>query len=65
MRFYEFAHSLGLHVWDIPALAVALIMIIVIIVHHHNQKKRNKDFEDELEKKLEEMDGVTEEPMEA
>lgn len=65
MRFFEFAHGLGLHGWDAPAFAIALIMIIVIIVHHHNQKKRNKDFEDELEKKLGEMDGVTEEPMEA
>lgn len=55
-NFYQFTHnSLGLCFWDLPALAVAIIMIVVFAVHRHNQKKREKDFEDELKKKLEEL----------
>lgn len=51
MQFYEFAHSLGIHVWEIPALAVALAMIVVGLVHWRNQRKREEDFEKELEEK--------------
>lgn len=42
MRFYEFSHGLGLHVWDIPTLMVGVVMIIVILVHRHNQKSREE-----------------------
>lgn len=55
-NFDKFVHnSLGLCFWDLPALAVAIIMIVVFVMHRHNQKKREKDFEDELEKKLKEI----------
>lgn len=53
-NFYEYAHnSLGIHFWDLPALAVAIVIIVVLIVHSHNQKKRENDFEEERKEKLE------------
>ena len=58
MKYYEFVHSLGLHSWDIPALIVVLIIVIVGLVHTRNQKKREKDFEEERAKKLEELKGT-------
>lgn len=51
MRFYEFAHSIGIHVWEIPALIVALLMIVVGLFHWRNQRKREKDFDEELEER--------------
>ena len=59
MKYYEFVHSLGLHSWDIPALIVVLIIVIVGLVHTRNQKKREKDFEEERAKKLEELKGTS------
>lgn len=55
MRFYEFAHSIGIHVWEIPALAVAVLMIVVGLVHWRNQRNREKDFEEELEERGREL----------
>ena len=55
MRYFEFVHNLGLHSWDIPALVVTIILVVMILVHHRNQKKRNKDFEEELDKKIQEI----------
>lgn len=49
MQFYEFVHSIGIHLWEIPALIAALAMIVVGLVHWRNQGKREKDFEKELE----------------
>lgn len=51
MQFYEFVHSIGIHVWEIPALIAALAMIVVGLVHWRNQSKREKDFEKEAEGK--------------
>lgn len=55
MQFYEFVHSIGIHVWGIPALIAALAMIVVGMVHWRNQNKREKDFEKELEENREQM----------
>lgn len=55
MRYFEIVHSLGFHSWDIPALIVAVILIVMILVHHTNQKNREKDFEEELDKKVQEI----------
>lgn len=55
MQFYEFAHNLGVHVWEIPSLVVILVMVIMGIVHWRNQKKRDSDFEDELNEKIQEI----------
>ncbi len=55
MQFYEFAHSLGVHVWEIPSLVVILVMVIMGIVHWRNQKKRDSDFEEELDDKIQEI----------
>ena len=52
MRYFEFVHNLGIHSWDIPALIVAVILVVMILVHRHNQKKREKDFEEELDQKI-------------
>ena len=51
MRYFEFVHNLGIHSWDIPAL----ILVVMILVHRHNQKKREKDFEEELDQKIQDL----------
>lgn len=55
MRYFEFVHNLEIHSWDIPALIVAVILVVMILVHRHNQKKREKDFEEELDQKIQDL----------
>lgn len=55
MRYFEFVHNLGIHSWDIPTLIVAVILVVMILVHRHNQKKREKDFEEELDQKIQDL----------
>ena len=55
MRYFLFVHNLGIHSWDIPALIVAVILVVMILVHRHNQKKREKDFEEELDQKIQDL----------
>ena len=55
MRYFEFVHNLGIHSWDIPALIVAVNLVVMILVHRHNQKKREKDFEEELDQKIQDL----------
>ena len=55
MRYFEFVHNLGIHSWDIPALIVAVILVVMILGHCHNQKKREKDFEEELDQKIQDL----------
>ena len=55
MRYFEFVHNLGIHSWDIPALIVAVILVVMILVHRHNQTKREKDFEEELDQKIQDL----------
>ena len=55
MRYFEFVHNLGIHSWDISALIVAVILVVMILVHRHNQKKREKDFEEELDQKIQDL----------
>lgn len=55
MRYFEFVHNLGIHSWDIPALIVAVILVVMILVHCHNQNKREKDFEEELDQKIQDL----------
>lgn len=55
MLYFEFVHNLGIHSWDIPALIVAVILVVMILVHRHNQKKREKDFEEELDQKIQDL----------
>ena len=52
--YYYWCHSIGLHLYDIPALIVLVLMIIIGLVHWRNQRKRQKDFEKEMEEKQEE-----------
>ena len=49
-RIFEFAHSIGIHFWDIPSILVLVLMAVVAIVHTKRQRKREKDFEEELKK---------------
>ena len=56
MNLYEYSHhTLGIHLWDLPALLVAVITVVVLIVHTRNQKKREDDFNEERKEKLEEI----------
>ena len=55
-NLYEYSHhTLGLHLWDLPTILVAVITVIVLIVHSHNKKKREDDFEEERREKLEQL----------
>lgn len=55
-QLYQFVHnSLGICFWDLPALFIGVIMIIVVVGHRHKQKKREKDFEKDLEEKIQEI----------
>ncbi len=65
-NLYEYLHhTLGMHLWDLPALLVAIVTAAVLIVHSRNQKKREDDFNEELQKKLEQMNKETVESVQA
>ena len=49
MRIYEFAHSAGIHFWDIPSIILLFIMAVIGVVHTYRQREREDDFEDEME----------------
>ena len=52
-NLYVFDHNvLHLCFWTLPALILAVAMVIIGLVHGHKQKKREKDFEEQLEEKL-------------
>lgn len=56
LNLYEYSHhALGIHLWDLPALLVAVVTVVVLIVHTRNQKKREDDFNEERKEKLEEI----------
>lgn len=53
MQLYELIHSsLGMCFWTGMSVIVALGMVVMGLVHGRNQKKRDKDFEKDLEEKL-------------
>lgn len=55
-NLYEFSHNtMGLHLWDLPALLVVVVTVVVFIVHSRNQKKREDDFNEARKEKLEEI----------
>ena len=56
MKFWAWSHNfIGLHVYAIPTLILALAALIVILVHCRKRKKRKDDAEKELERKLGEL----------
>ena len=56
-NLYVFDHNvLHLCFWTLPALLLAVAMVAVGLVHGHRQKKREKEFEEQLEVKLEKME---------
>ena len=50
-RLYEFAHSVGIHFWDIPSILVLLIIAVIGVVHTICQKQREEDFQDKSEER--------------
>ena len=59
VSYYNWCHSIGLHIYTIPTIIVLIIMLIVGLVHWRNQNKREDDFNDELQDKLDEIQGIT------
>ncbi|MCF0144193.1 MAG: hypothetical protein HUJ79_03640 [Firmicutes bacterium] len=51
MQYFEFVHSMGLHAWDLPAVAVGVLMVIIGIVHWRKQVNREKNFQEEMNEK--------------
>ena len=51
MKIWNFAHdTLGMHVYVLLMIFIAIVMVVIGIVHSIKQKKRNEKFEDELKK---------------
>lgn len=48
--------SFGLCMWDIPALAILIMVIVVFTVRHKEHKRRQKELEDEQNRTLKETD---------
>jgi anaerobic C4-dicarboxylate transporter len=50
---YMFDHNI-LHIcfWTLPAIIVGVIMLTILMEHNHKQKKREKEFEEQLEEKI-------------
>ncbi|MCH4207668.1 MAG: hypothetical protein LKF50_05105 [Solobacterium sp.] len=57
--YYNWCHSIGIHMYTIPTIIVLVIMLIIGLVHWRNQNKREDDFNDELQDKLDEIQGIT------
>ena len=50
---YLFDHNI-LHIcfWTLPMIILGVIMIIMAVVHKRNHNKREKDFNEQLEEKV-------------
>lgn len=51
MSYFELMHSIGLHAWDLPALAGLIVFVVQGLVHRNNQKKREDEFQKALQEK--------------
>ena len=51
--FWVFSHSIGLHFYAIPTVAIVVAGVVTAIVHHHRHKKRDEEFEQQLKEKIE------------
>jgi hypothetical protein len=59
MTFWDFMHNtIGVHAYFFPTLILAVAIPTVALVHGHKQKKRDDEFEEELEKKLDQPFGA-------
>ena len=56
--YYNWCHSIGIHMYTIPTIIVLVIMLMIGLVHWRNQNKREDDFNDELQDKLDEIQGI-------
>ena len=53
MNLYGFTHnSLGMHFWELPALLAGVVILVELVVHSHKQKKREKQFDEDREERL-------------
>lgn len=53
MNLYGFKHnSLGMHFWELPALLAGVVTLVELVVHSHKQKKREKQFDEDREERL-------------
>lgn len=52
-NFWVFSHSIGLHFYALPTIALAAGGVVTGIVHGIRQKKRDEKFEQELKEKIE------------
>lgn len=49
MLEYMFSHSFwGLCAWDLPALAVLVVMALIYLLHCYRMREREEDLEEEL-----------------
>jgi len=46
--FYNWAHSIGIHFYELPALALVVIAAVNLLVHSRKQKKRDEAFRNQL-----------------
>lgn len=51
--FWVFSHSIGLHFYALPTIALVAVGVVTGVCHQVRQKKRDRDFEEQLKEKLE------------
>ena len=50
MRIWNFCHNtIGLHVYEVLAIAVAIIMVVFAVIHIVKSHRRAEDYEKKLE----------------
>jgi quinol-cytochrome oxidoreductase complex cytochrome b subunit len=49
LSFWNFSHSIGFHVYDLPALVLGVAMAVMAIVHAVKQKKLRNDGKEQPE----------------
>ena len=47
-NYYNYCHQvLGIHMYTIPLIIVAVLMIVMGLIHWLNQRKRQEEFDEE------------------
>lgn len=55
--FYVYVHDvLNVHFWDVLTIIAAVLVIAVWAGHRHNQKKREKEFNEDMDQRIQAME---------
>ena len=62
MKLWNFTHNvIGIHVYELLAILILILMVVFGLIHRNRQKHREKDYEKQLEEieKQQELAGTT------